>query len=639
MTAPRRCIVIPAIKKNAVIPDQLVKRLAGVTLIQRAIDTARSVAEAADIVVVTDSQEIALVCERNGVRHHYNASLRFTSLDIVRELRGVLEELAATYPHLVIYRASCPLLTGHDIDDAFDRFVREGADVLVTVKSIRQRVWEKRDGSLDAILADEGPEEGADDGADTGAGNAPAGSGGHASPSREVYVESKALVMLRTAALAPGATPRVMPYFLNDRAIEINSYQDWWLCEKLLERRHIVFVVAGYPAIGMGHVFRALMLAHEISDHKITFLCTRDSELAVKNIAARDYRTLIQRADDLADDVLRLAPDLVVNDILDTDAAYMLRLKAAGVRTVNFEDEGPGAAHADLVVNALYEEKYDDPRLLYGHRYFCLRDEFIAGERNEFRPQPRRVLVTFGGTDHSDFTRRSLDIIEPLCRERGIAISMVAGPGYAHREAMQAHVDALNSPLVEFTHATNVMSRKMEGADIAICSAGRTVYELAHMRVPAIVMAHHEREARHTFARARNGFAYLGVMHPFREGALRRAFTRMLDEDFRRTLHQRMQRLDFTRNKAGVVARIGALLAPAQAGAAPRRPSYIDELPFGPDFDLRSALIEQSPSVEGAVAAPASTVATGASPHSPDSPLSGAPVASDTAGSPHGDSA
>ncbi len=665
MTAPRRCIVIPAIKKNAVIPDQLVKRLAGATLIQRAIDTARSVADAADIVVVTDSQEIALVCERNGVRHHYNASLRFTSLDIVRELRGVLEELAVTYPYLVIYRASCPLLTGHDIDDAFDRFRNEGADVLVTVKSIRQRVWEKRDGSLDAILADEGPEDRADERAEDGPDDRPDDrpdkgapqpghpSGDRSSGNREVYVESKALVMLRASALAPGATPRVMPYFLNDRAIEINSYQDWWLCEKLLERRHIVFVVAGYPAIGMGHVFRALMLAHEISDHKITFLCTRDSELAVKNIAARDYRTLIQRTDDLANYVLRLAPDLVVNDILDTSADYMLRLKAAGVRTVNFEDEGPGAAHADLVVNALYEEKHDDPRLLYGHRYFCLRDEFIAGERNPFRPQPKRVLVTFGGTDHSDFTRCTLDVIEPLCRERGIAISIVAGPGYAHREAMQAHVDALDSPLVEFTHATNVMSRKMEGADIAICSAGRTVYELAHMRVPAIVMAHHEREARHTFARARNGFAYLGVMHPFREGALRRAFTRMLDEGFRRTLHQRMQRLDFTRNKAGVVARIGALLAPAQGGVAPRRPSYLDELPFGPDFDLRSALIEQSASVEGAVASNGGTngTASGASPAVPlatDAPLSGAHVTpaapttshrSDTPRGPHGDSA
>ncbi|NHZ47730.1 cytidine 5'-phosphate N-acetylneuraminic acid synthetase, partial [Desulfovibrio sp. XJ01] len=82
-----------------------------------------------------------------------------------------------------------------------------------------------------------------------------------------------------------------------------------------------------------------------------------------------------------------------------------------------------------------------------------------------------------------------------------------------------------------------------------------------------------------------------------------------------------------------VVARIGALLAPAQGGTAPRRPSYIDELPFGPDFDLRSALIEQSPSVEGAV------TANGASTASTNAPLSGAPVAPEMPRGPHGDTA
>ena len=45
----KRCIIIPAIKKNAVIPDQLVKKLAGVTLIERAIETARAVAQGKDI--------------------------------------------------------------------------------------------------------------------------------------------------------------------------------------------------------------------------------------------------------------------------------------------------------------------------------------------------------------------------------------------------------------------------------------------------------------------------------------------------------------------------------------------------------------------------------------------------------------
>ncbi len=538
MTETRRCIVIPAIKKNAVIPDQLVKRLAGVTLIQRAIDTARGVVPARDVIVVTDSQEISLICERNGVRAHYNAGLRFTSLDIISEMKSILRELGNDYGHIIVYRASCPLLTWVDIDDAYRRFLEDEADCLVTVKSVRHRIWEVRQGRLEAFLSED---------------------------ETELVVESKALIIIKSDALEGGNIRRTVPYFLNDRAMEINSYQDWWLCERLLTQRRVVFVVAGYPAIGMGHVFRSLMLAHEIANHKVFFVCTKESELAASNIAARDYKTVIQRGE-LWEDVLALGPDLVINDMLDTSRDYMERLKAAGIPVVNFEDEGPGAALADQVVNALYEEGKGDgarenPRFLYGHRYFCLRDEFIQAEQNAFRPEPKCVLVTFGGTDMPDYTRQTLNVVEPLCRERGIAVRVVTGPGYAHRDELVRHIEELGNPLIRFEYATNVMSRMMEGVDLAVCSAGRTVYELAHMRIPSIVLAQHEREARHTFARADHGFAYMGVMRRFNAERLHKVFTQLIDEPQRRQrLYERQTRIHFEQNKAKVVSGILKLL-------------------------------------------------------------------------------
>lgn len=538
MTETRRCIVIPAIKKNAVIPDQLVKRLAGVTLIQRAIDTARGVVPARDVIVVTDSQEISLICERNGVRSHYNAGLRFTSLDIISEMKSILRELGNDYGHIIVYRASCPLLTWVDIDDAYRRFLEDEADCLVTVKSVRHRIWEVRQGRLEAFLSED---------------------------ETELVVESKALIIIKSDALEGGNIRRTVPYFLNDRAMEINSYQDWWLCERLLTQRRVVFVVAGYPAIGMGHVFRSLMLAHEISNHKVFFVCTKESELAASNIAARDYKTVIQKGE-LWEDVLALGPDLVINDMLDTSRGYMERLKAAGIPVVNFEDEGPGAALADQVVNALYEEGKGDgakenPRFFYGHRYFCLRDEFIQAEQNAFRPEPKCVLVTFGGTDMPDYTRQTLNVVEPLCRERGIAVRVVTGPGYAHRDELVRHIEELGNPLIRFEYATNVMSRMMEGVDLAVCSAGRTVYELAHMRIPSIVLAQHEREARHTFARAGHGFAYMGVMRRFNAERLRKVFTQLIDEPQRRQhLYERQTRIHFEQNKAKVVSGILKLL-------------------------------------------------------------------------------
>ena len=556
-----RCIVIPAIKKNAVIPDQLVKKLAGVTLVERAVNTARGVLPGDDIVVLTDSQEIALICERAGVRHHWNKDLRFTSLDIVTEMRGLLTELAREYEHCMILRASCPLLTWVDVEDAWKRFREAQADSLVTVKSMRQRIWNVQGEGLESLLDEDA---------------------GHDSE-KMLVVESRALIILRLALLdkANGHTlerGKIVPYFLNDRAIEIQGYQDWWICEHLLQRRHVVFVVAGWPAIGMGHVFRALMLAHEITNHKISFVCTRESELAVESIARKDYKIVRQGNEELADTVLRMRPDLVVNDILNTTAAYMARLTTAGVRCVNFEDEGPGADWARLVVNALYEDRDSNERLRYGPDYFCLRDEFLGAARNPFRPELRTVLITFGGTDLNDCSRRVLDIIEPICRAYGIRIRLVAGPGYAHKDAMEAHLARLDNPLVEFTWATNVMSRMMEGADLAICSAGRTVYELAHMRIPSMVLAHHEREARHTFARPRNGFAFVGIMDRVSDAKIRNVFLAMLKNPRRKRFWDRQNALNFTANKGRVVALMqnilqeGAAAPQAAEDAAPAEP-------------------------------------------------------------------
>ncbi len=227
---------------------------------------------------------------------------------------------------------------------------------------------------------------------------------------------------------------------------------------------------------------------------------------------------------------------------------------------VNFEDEGPGAKYADLVINALYGENEGSEKLLAGPDYFCLRDEFVNAARNPLRGEVKTLLITFGGTDQHDCTRRVLDIVEPICRERGIAIRIVAGPGYAHREAMEKHLAELGNPLVEFAWATNIMSRRMEGADLAICSAGRTVYELAHMRVPAIVLATHEREARHTFARARNGFAFAGIMDKIPDSRIRNLFLAMLGQERRARYWERQDRLDFGGNKARVVGLIENLL-------------------------------------------------------------------------------
>ena len=60
-------------------------------------------------------------------------------------------------------------------------------------------------------------------------------------------------------------------------------------------------------------------------------------------------------------------------------------------------------------------------------------------------------------------------------------------------------------------HDAKRVSFYMKQADLCITSQGRTVFELASMGVPAIVLAQNEREAEHVFAGMGNGFINLGI--------------------------------------------------------------------------------------------------------------------------------
>src|SRR5690606_23930986 len=208
----------------------------------------------------------------------------------------------------------------------------------------------------------------------------------------------------------------------------------------------------------------------------------------------------------LVEDVARISPHVVVNDRLDTSRDYMEQLRDLGVKTVNIEDLGEGARLADAVINALYQ----DPDLLtsrnayFGHRYACLRDEFLTLDPKEFRDEVRRVLVTFGGTDPNHNSERVLDAIEGWCQERDIELDVVTGPGIG--------TDRLTDrPYARVHRGVSNISDYMWHADVAFTSAGRTLFELAAVRTPAIVLAQNERELMHTFASEAYGFVNLGL--------------------------------------------------------------------------------------------------------------------------------
>lgn len=532
-------VVIPAVKKNVAFPDDLVKKLAGRTLILRVIDNAIN-AFGADLVrVVTDSEEITLLCHRQGIKAIYDRNLRIDPDGVLESLKPHLLPLLDEAADFLVLSPYVPMINADELRRAYSHYCDSGADLLRPVVAAKVRPFEVGALAMRDILHDGGE--------------------------REELRESRAFAIFRGDLLLAEGGRKVSPapYRITDRLVEIRSYEDWWICEKLLSRKRIVFRIVGSRQVGMGHIFRSLTLAHEIADHEVRFVCDRDSETAAAKLAGYDYWLGVYDSDKMAESILALKPDLVINDILDTEEGYVRRLQAAGVRVANFEDLGSGASAADITINDLYDEPLLlGPNILWGRPWFFVRDEFATARPHRFERNVSAVMVAFGGTDPSDLTRTVLSAIGPFCAEREIEIVVVTGDGYPHIAELEAMIAGMESPHVTYTHATGVISHLMEKTQIAVCSNGRTVYEFAHMNIPAIVFSHHEREKTHRFACEENGFIPLGIYRGRKSAEqLLDAFHRLVDDrDWRHQLHARLRKTDFASNKRKVIDRILALL-------------------------------------------------------------------------------
>jgi spore coat polysaccharide biosynthesis predicted glycosyltransferase SpsG len=196
-----------------------------------------------------------------------------------------------------------------------------------------------------------------------------------------------------------------------------------------------------------------------------------------------------------------------------------------------------------------------------GHEYFCVREEFLQAEPKPFDARVGDVLITFGGADSEDLTSRTLAAIWPDAAARGIRVHVVTGMGYAHAADLDALVRRIGSPLLSRANGTKRMSDFMARADVAFSSTGRTLFELATLRVPAIVMACNAREETHPFARAHAGFIYLGRHDRVSDDRLRQAFVDVVDAPARRqAMRAAMEQFDFRHGKARVLAELASAL-------------------------------------------------------------------------------
>jgi len=542
-------IVIPARGGSKGIPRKNLRPLLGQPLISYSIKAALGAKAASTprVVVTTDDDEIELFSLRYGaevIRRSGELAADSTPLDpvIIHAVKECEARWGERYAVIITVQPTSPLITSAEIDSAIATLASNGTDTILSVTDDRHLRWvETKDGLAPEYTA---------------------------RVNRQLlpaaFRETGAIIGCKRHVIDTGTriSGNVSIFLVDkDKSIDIDTYNDLWLCENILSRKKIVITVIGSSKTGLGHAFRALLVAHELTRHEVVFLCCEQDCLAIEAISRQNYRVETCPDGKRLESVLALKPDMVINDILDTNADYIVALRKAGVLTVNFEHMGLGAEVADLAINALYPHQVPNPRILVGPKYFCLRDEFLNAPEREPEGEVKRVILLFGGVDEADLTGRTLKVVGPELLKAGIEADIILGLGYQHRDSLDRLIKEKGFTNVTVISSTPRISDYMSKADLAITSAGRTVFELASLRVPMVVICQNLRETTHTFANSENGIINLGIRHELKDEDLSGMVKKILvDNGLRKMMRERLEKIDLRGGKRQVMGRIMELL-------------------------------------------------------------------------------
>ncbi|MCL2156712.1 MAG: UDP-2,4-diacetamido-2,4,6-trideoxy-beta-L-altropyranose hydrolase [Methanobrevibacter sp.] len=549
-------VVIPARGGSKGIPRKNIRLLANKPLIAYSIQTAYNSKYVDDVVVTTDDDEIkfiseqfkAITIQRSGELAEDNVPLDPVIFDAVEKQENKLNEQSNTknnvqtsgifsennnnlqYDFVITIQATSPLLKTKTLDKAIEKLEFPSTDTVISVVDDRHLSWSYDEENkkyipnykerLNRQYLPKTFKE----------------TGGIFATKREFVRENSRL----------GKNIDIIEVSKHE-SIDIDNYEDWWVAERLLNKKKVLIKTDASYKIGTGHIYRCLAIASKLTNHDVLFLLDENKKLGIEII--KDYNYPFQTHEfnnkrqekDLLEKIHDYNPDIVINDILNTSSGYIKNLKNNKYFVVNFEDIGEGSKYADIVFDALCEHQIPFKNLYSGHKYYNLKDEFFYHDKKEINEEIKEILLTFGGSDPNDLTQKTLNAL--LKSNYKNKITIILGLGYKDKkEIKEKYID--NSKIEIFENVKNI-SEFMFRADLIFTSAGRTMYEVASLGVPCVCLCQNDRELTHLFGNVENGFMNLGLGKNLSEKDIISTIEKLLEDyNLRGEMNKRMLAID-----------------------------------------------------------------------------------------------
>ena len=491
--------LIPARAGSKTIPKKNIRLLGGKPLVAHVLGTVSSVADKEQIIVSTDDEEVKSIVNEKAEIHHRSekaagdiATLDDVAIEVVDYLidkKGAKED-----DILITVQPTSPFLQAETLKTAVEKFKGGLIDTVLTVKDDRHLRWTIKNGEPEPLYEKRVNRQQMD----------------------PTYGETGGIIASTIASLKRGKTrigKNIALIEVNEKeGLDIDTYEDWARAEFWSKRIRIFIRVDGSKDMGFGHLYRALALAQNLTAHEVFFVTKKNGQFQIGQdfLSNHHYPVLnIEKHDNFLELIDQYSPQIVINDILDTEEEYIHGLKESGLFVVNFEDLGSGNRLADVVINDLYPDLYPQENHWYGIENAILNPNFeIEGPKGEPDGPVEHILIAYGGTDPNNLSLKALQGLNNIEYEKKVTV--ILGPANINREVIEAEIQNSSADIRLLQDVKN-MAKEMKKADLALTSAGRTVTELMCTGVPTIAICQNMREMRHNHATGSYGVVNLGL--------------------------------------------------------------------------------------------------------------------------------
>jgi spore coat polysaccharide biosynthesis predicted glycosyltransferase SpsG/CMP-N-acetylneuraminic acid synthetase len=517
----RVIFVVPARGGDHEVPYLNIKKLGPHPLIAHTLYEATKSKYIDRLIVSTDDEQVKRVATKYGADVPFlrppelARDLADIKAVILHAVSFVERQEGVVFDVVVTLQATSPFRVARQIDEAIDKLIADDLDSVISLKELRSLTWKMEDGRLSPVFAEAGRRE----------------------ELEPLYQEDGAIRVMRRSVLDDSQRLGArIGHVLMDKmsALTVHDIYDFWLAERLAHLPRVLFRVDGGAAMGMGHVYRSLTAAEALAKISptadICFLMRADLPEGVQHVssAGRAVRVLAHEGGNVLSAIRDYAPNIIVNDLPFLDDEYLRSLATLGATTVNLVDsladiEKPEEMAA-IIIAAMSEEQGDLDDYHAGPAFAILRDSFRKRVETlgDVSPEGRRVVLSFGGSDPQKLTLKALVALGPLVGALSdLGITAVLGPAFGHEPELEALLPTLGyAPRIlrRVEHMADILFE----ADLVLCAGGMTVFEIAALGRPGLVLTQNAKEEARMKKFAQYGsIVHLGLGTEVDEAAIR----------------------------------------------------------------------------------------------------------------------